>query len=244
MKVTDCAWELENLHVKTIEVLVDKDDVFRKEDFMSFDSCGYQVVKVPVNKVDFNFGLSSLGFSFIEGQLRLGKQFDNFDVSRRELQVFAKQASYDLVDSEEKFNSVIGRVTPEMFVTDRVALDPHFGKEAGCRRYSNWMRTEYKNGTSKFMRVFFRNLLVGFVMYRDKGELMDSLLGGAFSDVRIPGIGLLTIAAPFYYFPSKGGKFTTFETNISTNNPSVRRIYDDLGFSVINEYYVFVKHCE
>lgn len=244
MKVTDCKWELENLNVKTVEVLIDRDDVFKKEDLLSLDEYGYQVVKVPVDKTDYNFGLSSLGFSFVEGQLRLCKRFSDFDTGRRDLRIFASHADYDLVDSLEKFDSIISRITPEMFVTDRVALDPHFGREAGCRRYTNWMKTEHRNGTAEFMRVFFRGQLVGFVMYRDKGDLMDSLLGGSFSDVKIPGVGLLAIAAPFYYFPSIGKKFTTFETSISTNNPSVRRIYDDLGFSLLNEYYVFVKHSD
>ena len=80
MKVTECFWEIQNIGKKTVEIGVEKEDKFLEADINEASS-GYQyvVVKVPMDKVDFNVGLSNMGFSMIEVQMNILKKSKDFD---------------------------------------------------------------------------------------------------------------------------------------------------------------------
>lgn len=242
MKKIDCVWEKKNIGSKVLEFTVEETDRFSCSQFNGFDNYDYQVVKVPAGKADYCFGLSSLGFSFIEGQLKISKTMQSFNLNDKVVKLYSRGASFSMVSSKGEFDEILSRITPQMFSTDRITLDPIYGSEIGCRRYKNWMTTEFENHTSQFMQVFYKGVLVAYIMFRMKDLIMDSLLGGTFHDVKIPGLGLLAIFAPFVYFNQIGKPFKRFETSISTNNMPVRKIYNMFDFKLDKEYYVFVRH--
>lgn len=242
MQIKDCPWELNNLNSRTVEVEINKNDKFDAQVFEKLDDYDYQVIKVPVNKIDFNFGLHRIGYSFIEGQLLISKKFSEFDQNNELIQILSGSANFELVDSDVVFSDIFNRITPEMFITDRISVDPHFGKVIGCKRYKNWMLSERERGTAEFLRISFLGKTVGFVMYRYDGKTVDNLLGGIFPGEKNQGLGILMVAAPFLCFHEFHKDFSIFRTRISTNNESVRKIYEQLGFKLKNEHYVYVKH--
>ena len=80
MKIIDCYWELKNLGEKTAEVMVEKKDSFQRDVFEDVNhKFSYVVVKVPMNMMGFNFGLSSMGFTMIETQINISKRYKKFN---------------------------------------------------------------------------------------------------------------------------------------------------------------------
>ena len=64
MKITNCFWEQVNIGKRTVEITVEATDSFSLD--MLNNACNgydYLVVKVPMNKPSFNFGLSNMGFT-------------------------------------------------------------------------------------------------------------------------------------------------------------------------------------
>ena len=84
------------------------------------------------------------------------------------------------VKDYERLKVVIVFITPDMFITDRIAIDPFFGREAGRRRYTNWIKSEYDKGTSCITQVLYKGVHVGFIMYRISGHVIENILNGIY----------------------------------------------------------------
>ena len=241
MKTVDCIWELKNIGKKTLEVQIEPTDVF-SYDIINAVQHKYQyiVVKVPMNKLDYNWGLSQMGFCCIETQMNMLMEYEHFDFS--ELNSFYHDVDYEIVSNEEQLESVVSRITPGMFSTDRVSVDPKFGYEIGRQRYVNWIVTEYQKNCSQLVRVFFKGQHVGFMLVRISNGVLYLLLNGLYKQYQGKGLGLLTPASPMLYIKKKSLPITKEITSISSNNIPVVKLYNKLKFQLHSQTYVFVKH--
>lgn len=243
MRFTDCFWELANLGKRTCEICFEDRDIFDK-DYLLEVSSGYDyvVVKVPMNKPLFNIGLCDLGFSMIETQINISKKYEDFDFEDRLVKYMIKHVDQTIVDSKKDVEDILDRISPNMFSTDRVYLDPLFDRDSSRKRYSNWIRTEFLNQTAIITKNIYDGKEVGFGMHRDYNGVHMGLLGGVYESEQSEGLGLLTGCVGFlvgkkYYRP-----FKQLKTSISSNNVPMVEIYNYLNFKVDNMVYVFVKH--
>lgn len=241
MKVIDCYWEQVNIGKRTVEMTVEAHDSFSVDLFEdAVNDYEYLVVKVPMNRPSFNFGLSNMGFVCIECQLTVSKAYKDFDFFR--LSSFYDRTSFEVVNSEELLNSVLTSITPGMFSTDRISLDSHFGLEIACCRYKNWLTTEYKKGKSRLIRVMYDGQHVGFMLIRVENQKIDLLLNGLYKHFQGQRLGLLTPSSPLMYVRKENIDVSEEMTCISSNNIPVVKLYDRLGFHLDEQHYVFVKH--
>ena len=241
MKITNCFWEQVNIGKRTVEITVEATDSFSLD--MLNNACNgydYLVVKVPMNKPSFNFGLSNMGFTCIENQMTVIKAYKDFDFYK--LSSRYNSTSYEVVNSEDSLNSVLYSITPGMFSTDRISLDSQFGLEISCRRYKNWLTTEYRNGKSRLIKVMYDGQHVGFMLTRIESQKIHLLLNGLYKSFQGRKLGLLTPSSPLMYAHKENMDIIEEITSISSNNIPVVKLYDRLGFHLHEQHYVFVKH--
>lgn len=242
MEIRNCFWELDNIGKTTVEVNVSNEDSFSLDTFKALDQkYQYQVVKVPAGKMDFNFGLTQLGFSMIEAQLEISLMKKNFNYNDPLLLNIYDKIDFKDVTTEDEFQKLLERVTPGMFSTDRIALDPVFGEKIGCQRYTNWMKTEFYKQSSNFYVLYYDGKEIGFSMYREHNGTWDGLLGGMYPDAP-EGVGLLTACGHFVYSEKKNKPLRMVVTNISANNGPVLSVFNHTGWKLKKVKYVFVKH--
>lgn len=243
MKFTDCFWELANLGERTCEICYEDKDVFDIDYFLEVSSgYDYVVAKVPMNKPLFNIGLCDLGFSMIETQINISKKYEDFNFEDRLARYMLKHVDQTIVKCKKDVEDILDRISPDMFSTDRIYLDPFFDRDFSRKRYSNWIRTEFSNQTAIITKTIYDGKEVGFGMYRDCDGVHIGLLGGVFESEQSEGLGLLTGCVGFLVGKKYNRPFKQLKTSISSNNVPMVEIYNYLNFKVDNMVYVFVKH--
>ena len=241
MKIVDCKWEIKNINKKTVEITIDRDDVF-DNDLLTQYTCNYEyaVVKVPMNMPSYNIGLAKMGFICIETQMNVGINIVDFDFTK--VSNLYNDTIYEIVNNQEDFELVKQNLRPGMFSTDRICVDSEFGMEIGCQRYINWLTTEYKKKNSQLIKVLYKNEHIGFMLVRIEDGIIDLLLNGLYKPYQGKGLGILTPASPMMYVKKYALPITREVTSISSNNIPVVKLYNRLHFQILNQTYVFVKH--
>ena len=243
MKFVNCIWELDNLGEHVCEITVSKSDRFEIDLFDSEVSFyDYVVVKVPMTHLDFNFGLTDLGYTMVETQLNISKKYKDFNFEDKLVRLLYSHTDERIVTTEEELELILNRITPDMFSTDRIYLDPHFDNGISSYRYKNWIRTEFKNNSSIISKLLYDGTMVGYSMERFENGVLHGLLGGIFEEEQSEGLGLLTACASFISANKYNRPFKIGKTAISSNNIPMLQIYNYLHFKIDSMTYVFVKH--
>lgn len=239
MKVVNCTWELTNIGKKTCEVSIVPDEILNKSIIEDL-SKEYEYVVVKANSTNAQnfFILSELGFSFIETQLAIQKNISQEAIiTDSVLNHFLKNSSLMKIETDEDLHSVLNNMTPNMFTTDRIYLDTHFGAEYSLNRYKNWIKTEFGKNTPLY-KLIYKGSNVGFIMFKSEENAVDALLGGIYEKYQNRGLGILLPLVPYMIQDHPDW----YCTHISSNNMPVWKMYERLHYSITNFEYVFVKH--
>lgn len=242
MKLIDCFWELDVLGCRVAEVIIDTTDVLTEKDFDCVRDFDYVVVKVPMHMVNTNYLLSKMGFALAEVQCKLSKTYKSFDFDDKLIKYLYPDVTFSEITDRGEFDMLLDSITPNMFSTDRITLDPVFGKEKGCQRYKHWMNDAFVNGNANFMSIIYKAEPVGFSMYKTDNGVIDGILGGIFEKYQSYGIGMLTPTRHFLNAKKTNTSFKKLCTSISSNNEPVWKFYNYLNFKIDQLYYVFIKH--
>ena len=241
MIVTDCFWEKQNLGRNAIEISVESTDRFNLVDFEDYSCYDYIVVKVPVNKMDFNFGLSQLGYTMIELQMEMQVKIRDFNYDHRNLKLIFEDVDFQQIQTEDELNDILSKVTTEMFTTDRIHIDPYFGAELNRTRYVHWLRDEFERNSSIILKMFYKGMNVGFSMFRVENNIRG-LLGGIYAEYQNLGLGALTPCHLPIYVKKERLNVKKVIGDISSNNIPVWELYEFFGYRAFKPRYVFVKH--
>lgn len=243
MKVTDCYWEKANIDKTTVEIEIEQSDIFDDKALFDFEQhYEYVVVKVPMKMSGFNCGLSKMGYTMSEVQCKLSKEYREFDFEDRLIQRMLPHISFSKIEDKESLCALVNKITPGMFSTDRISLDPYFGLDIAAQRYKNWMSSAFSGGSAQFLSLKYDNNEVGFSMYKQEDGLVEMILGGIFEEFQSRGIGIMTPTRHLLYAKQTGEKLKKVSTTISSNNVPVWKIYNHFNFKVDSLYYVFIKH--
>lgn len=241
MNCIDCYWEKRNLGCSVAEISVNSHDNFRSQDFKALSSYDYLVVKVPTNKIDFNFGLNQLGFSMIELQMEMNLKIKDFNYDQKLLKPYEKSLDFHIIKDESDLNDILRNISVDMFTTDRIFVDPLFGPDISRLRYVNWIRDEFEKKSSIILKLLYNDEHIGFSMFREE-ETLRGLLGGIYSKYQNLGLGAITPThLPIFV---KRNRINTKKIvgDISSNNKPVWELYEYFGYKAFNPRYVFVKH--
>ena len=154
----------------------------------------------------------------------------------------AERLNFVPVTSQVQLDGIKRQVLQGMFSTDRISLDPRFGKETAARRYANWLQNDFDARRSRIEEVWLKGQHVGFMMVKVQGQVLHNVLNGLYLPYQRCGLGIITAAAPLLYGMNYPTTIRCEETSISSNNMPVVRLYNYLDFRIDGLWYVFVKH--
>ena len=240
MWIQESPWEKKNLGVESSAVfhLEENDDQTVLPEIIDNRSYVYQEAVIPMNRIDLVNGLLSGGFRFAEVAIRqsmkpvctLPKAFE------RHLQDF----SFHLADRSE-INQVFQTIkSGEIFRTDKISLNPRFGPEIAAHRYANWMETELDRGNTAVYITRCKCESIGFsILKREQDDVVSGLLVGLFQPKKYLGIGVYLGYCTIEAARAMGAKL--LKANVSSNNPSVVKLNQMLGYQLETMHYVLTR---
>lgn len=244
MNINNCIWELDNLGEKVLEVNIEVSDSIILNDFKKLISdYQYIVVKVPMKMFEINTTLTSLGFTIIETQFNISKNYKSFNFDDRLVKQLYPHVRMEEIVLPKDLEMILSRISDNMFSTDRIYLDNHFSSSSSSRRYKNWIKSEFEKQSSVVSKIMYDDRCVGFGMDRLREDNnYDGLLGGIFEEYQSEGLALCTGGIRFIDCHKRQSPFKKMRTTISSNNMPVIEVYNYLGFKIDRLKYVFVKH--
>jgi hypothetical protein len=239
LKIIDAVWEKRNLGVTCVEITVETTDTLADlGKRLPQLPAQYMVIKVPAGRSDVMFCLPEMGFAFIEGSIHVTRDMRNLELSGIQKRL-ADSVAYALMD-ERDMQTLHDEIRKGMFDTDRIYLDPYFGKEQAANRYIGWIRDEVARGSDVY-KLTYKGQSIGFFTMKDLGGgVYYPFLAGMYQSHKNSGLGFNITYKPMCEIAARGGKLLS--TYISTNNDKVVRIHASMGFSFDQMTYVYVKH--
>ena len=243
MKIIHAVWEKENLGVDAYEILLDASDtpeaLLQEEARIAALGAQYLVVKTPVNCKELLFGLSKLGYTFVEAVFHVAIKREEYHmpplIARfdRGLKVLERTEPSDL-------RRVYTLIRSGVFVSDRISLDPAFTLAQSGNRYANWLKGMLSRG-GKLYEVLQGEKPIGFfVITRVNETTVDPVLMGLYDEQNDRGMGALlhkkTLDTCFTWECDK------LQSTIVSNNAKVLRVYVNAGATITDTLYTYVKH--
>jgi hypothetical protein len=239
MIITTALWEKRNLGVNCVEITLDANDektvVDRELDQINAE---YLVIKIPSSCPDFLFHLQTRGFMVAE-VLTTCCHYGHLSQLTRVQEKILNSLSCKLASSDE-LDTIYLELQHGMFTTDRVAVDPKFGIQAAGRRYAGWLSDGLKRGHLVYSFTY-KNMQVGFFVMDPRTPMeWYATLGGVFPQHQNSGFGYFMNYLEIVTAIGCGAKriYTTF----SSNNAAVSAIHFMLGYRLIQQQYVLIRH--
>lgn len=241
MKIIEATWEKRNFGMDTYEISLDKkdlrnfDDAYQKIKSQNFKN-SYVVIKMPVGNLEALHKLEDDGYRFLETQLSLVDHFEPLDSEASILSNQEDVKTEILPKEKSEWEQIINKITPGMFDTDRVSLDPKLGKEIACKRYKNWCLDLFEKPNTNLYIKKINDVVFGFSIdvVDEKTGVVDALIGGNFEEFKNMGLGgiMLNDAKKI-----KANRKTT----VSTNNLPILKLHQHCGRVIYKERYVLRK---
>lgn len=238
MKIIDTYWEKKNLNVESEKYIINSDDdVEMLKNALAICNKEYIEADVAPGCIKVLSTLEENGFRFIETAIGLGASVSDVIVPKS-MRRFAGKVSY--VESTGDELQIIKNVirSGEMFLTDKVSLNPCFGKEKAGNRYGNWVESLLESNARCFS-IHYMEKLVGFEISILKEGVLDIFLGGGFPNVGV-GAGAITVTASYSYWMNQNIK--QIKTRVSSNNFPVLKLHELFGLKINDLRYILVKN--
>lgn len=242
MRFVDAYWELENSGKRVCEIIFENSDTsqqYPEESVrMGFD---YVVAKIPAGNFGLTHDLENMGFRYLENQFRLTFDIkENLELTMR-WRARVSKYSFTHIESPTDIVSVINEINHEMFISDRVTIDPFWSNEVTGRRYGNWLFHLNSEGrTGIYVMKDIDGNERGFFTMRDEGSGICSCpLAGIYTTSTGKGY-FLPLSTGFFQKASEAG-YSKMKTSISSNNRAIMRFFSKLFFYSIDESLVVLR---
>jgi hypothetical protein len=239
MKIIDAIWEQRNLGVTCVEATIEPADTLAGiRQRLAETAAQYTVVKLPAGRADAMLWLSELGYAFIEASIHVSWKVAALELSGIQRRM-ADSTDHALMDDADK-QALWSELRKGIHDTDRVSVDPRFGKERAAERYVGWIQDEIERGTDVY-KLTHKGQAIGYFTMKHLGDgVYYPFLGGMYESHQSSGLGFLVAYKPMCEVAARGGR--AISTHISTNNERAIRMHVSLGFSFGQVTYVYVKH--
>ena len=245
MKTTHAVWERENIGVDAWEIALDAQDTIEalaeEERRIIAEGAEYIVLKSPVNCPQLLFGLTGLGYTFVETVFHV-------EIRRKDYHMPETIARFDrgltVVERTDPENQArIDRIIRSgIFISDRVSIDPAFSVKLGGQRYANWLRSMVQKGGNLYEVLQGEKPIGFFVICRKDEDTVDPVLMAMYDQQNDRGLGALlhkkTLDTCFTH-PCK-----RLTSTIVSNNSKVLRVYVNAGATIADTLYTYVKHVQ
>lgn len=239
MKLLDAVWEKRNLGVTTLEICLEKDD--NPDEFIEAlekSYYDYYVVKLTTEAIGFSTLLTKKGFVFVEAINHIYHDLDLRPLTGAKKEIVENTDFQKVEHNEMQF--IFDNILKGMFNTDRISLDPEFGKDKAAVRYVNWIEDEISNG-AEIYKFIYKNNNIGFIGFKQVNENdYHNFIAGIYSYYLGKGLSInMTYKLVDEVIKRNGKKLTT---DISSNNIASLKSRINNGFNYEYTTYVYVKH--
>ena len=240
MKIIKATWENRNLGCDAYEITLDRKDLKNfdavLDEIHTQDFAGaYVTLKMPVGDLKALHALEDDGFRFMETQFHIADYFEPKETPDEAADLMKNAERIVIPKDRAEWERIISKITPDMFDTDRISLDPLLGKEMACKRYQNWCRDLFDNPNSWMwvMKVDGQEVSFGLNVRDAEKQTDDGILGGVFAKFKNIGYGI--------FQSGELNRKTKGKTIVSSNNTAMLRIYQHFGKIITKEMYVLRK---
>lgn len=241
MKIVDAYWEKRNLGVNCTEIEIEPSD--KENDIIPsvLDAQNeYTVVKVPNMAPNVLSKLQKLGFEYIESSFKLVKRLNEKPQLPNIYKRYEQYIEIDLA-SKNEVKHIIGDIASgNIFVTDRIAIDPYFSEKQAGKRYANWISDLMAKDSCYICVAKYKGENMAFGIIESLDNKSHAVLGGLFSNYSKSSMGFLNVYANTLYPFSIGDK--SVHTHISSNNLPILKLHMLFGYSIESINYVLIKH--
>lgn len=241
MKIINAIWEKRNLGVDCKEIQFDTEDTVEeaREAIKQLDT-EYQTIRVPSGKTELLLLAQEHGFQVIELSIHMSKKLESVKLPQI-YKRFESHISIEAVTDIDMLNEVLNEVRGgEMFITDKIALDPFFSPKLAGQRYSFWIQDLLSNG-GQLSIARYHNDIIGFCLNIKKTEkIYDAALGGIYNRFKNKGLGFVTLYGNLLTAYQQGCR--TITTTVSSNNLPILRLHQFYGFETTGITYILIKH--
>lgn len=243
MKIIKATWENRNLGCDAYEITLDRKDLKNfdavLDEIHTQDFAGaYVTLKMPVGDLKALHALEDDGFRFMETQFHIGRDLRNYETPEmlKRYQNLLTRTEVPKIASE--WRKVVDLITPDMFTTDRIYLDPQLKPEMSCIRYKNWIMDSCEKESTHLFVYSYKNKQIGFGLYAydSSNEKTHDLIGGVFKEFQSGFFGILLMNC--FNTKEKEEGFSENNVSISSNNASVFKCYNLLNYVMTDNCYV------
>lgn len=249
MKIVKATWENRNLGHDAYEITLDRKDLknfdatlkeIHAQDFRG----AYVVIKIPVGVLKALHALEDDGFRFVETALSFKIRTDNFEIPKQYERICSLFDYRIISHNTSEWEEIIDKyITDDMYVSDRIYLDPLLPEGTSSTRYKNWSK-DLKNDINTTFLLFYNkknNDPVGYLIlkYNADENSFDGPIGGIFAHINYFGIGSLLMIAPLIFSKERNAKY--YYVHISSNNFPVLKLYSAFSCECVSEQYVLRK---
>ena len=239
MEIRETPWEQRNLNVaSSVEFFVSSE---QSEDELApiwQDTHAYQVLNIDVGNVPALMLAQENGFRLIEAKLNLTRTLSDITLPplyRR----YENVLGYHYAEPAEIRDLLAVVRSGEMFLTDRIALDPFFGTKQSGQRYAYWAEDVLaKDGVAVIS--IYKDKPVGFEIYSENDGKCTNIIGGVFPEYANSSLGFAPLYTELLSQSSRGNKKVS--TCVSSNNPSAFKVHEMLGFRLNTISYSLIRH--
>ncbi|MEC0226699.1 GNAT family N-acetyltransferase [Paenibacillus alba] len=242
MKKVDAFWEMQNIGKTVLEIEFDNKDATNclNELTSDFETYDYIVAKIPIGKLDIVHSLEDRGFRFMETQIELAYNLKKHTKASSYVKKLSDQAQCKKVNTLDQLNVLLSRIEEDLFITDRISLDPLLGKAISHKRYLNWLNDAFHKEAASIYEVELKSRDIGFFY----STTLDSttiygVLASVYKKYRNRGLGLIVLEAAFNWAKEVG--YSKIITRVSSNNLEALRTNLNLGFESKNMYHILRK---
>ncbi|WP_096022730.1 GNAT family N-acetyltransferase [Campylobacter lanienae] len=250
MEIIEAYWEKRNLGVDTYEIRLNNNDLNNildiiEEIFSDKYKNAYLIIKMPVSNLRALHALEDNGFRFMETQFHMKKSLINYETPKIVSKIISRLKNVlkqkEISKDAESWRAVVDLMTDNMFYTDRIYLDPELEKGTSCNRYQNWIMDEVNNINSHLFVYYYKDAPIGFgfVKIDQEKKVIYDLLEGIFEKYQNAGFGYMMFDCALKSYKNQG--LDKLETSISSNNPSILKLDQIFGYTIVKEEYVLRK---
>lgn len=239
MKKIDAFWELRNFNKKVLEIELDADDsadclVALENDYAAYE---YIVAKVPKRRIDLVHGLEDDGFRFMETQMVMTVNLTKLTESPPSTKAISERIQFQTVDTMERLEEILSNIDENLFVTDRVSLDPVLGSSLSHKRYINWIKDGFLGGNALIAEANLKSNRIGFYYFLNgKDKTIHAVLASLYQNYRRRAVGIRFAKEVLTWLAEAG--YTKMVLTVSSNNLEALRAYLSVGFEMKEIYYI------
>jgi hypothetical protein len=241
MIITDAFWEKRNIGLKTCEITISAtdsmDDYIKSNVENEFE---YIIARIPAGRTNLIHAFEGTGFKYLENQFQITVDPQEIYRIDSKWQRILNGMNCRKIKEINELQQLLIKITPGMFNTDRVFLDPELGKKASISRYRNWLKDLNTSNSVEIYLLFKHEKEIGFfVLENNPGNIIHCILAGLFDEFKGHGNAVAIIYLYLKMAFERGA--SSLKTSISSNNRQVINLFTNLISFKVQKIYVVLR---